>query len=353
MSDTSTTSTLIIGAGIAGMTCALKLTGPGNKVTVLDKGRRPSGRLATRVSRQGPVFDQGAQFLTARSVSFQQQVSAWQKAGVVALWDRRFVDLKPGAQPIDTVREAKRYVGTPKMASIVEHLCESAAANEHIDGPHFGVRVTRLDSGVAGWNATDEDGKHHGPFDRVVVTAPPPQARELLAEASPALAERLAEVELAPTWTVMLAFEETLGLNETFAGGFIEDSPLGILANQATKPGRPGTADVGECWTLHAAPAWSKAHIDDDKELVTAALLAAFGQLVSPLRGQPLPVPTYAAAHRWLYGHIVTPLSERWLFDTDTGLGFAGDACTMGSPANIERAWLSGLGLAEHLETFE
>ena len=336
------------------MTCALHLAAAGRRVTVLDKGRRPGGRLATRVSRQGPVFDQGAQFLTARSVTFQQQVAAWEEAGVVALWDQWLVDMKPGQDPVDTVRKAKRYVGTPRMASVVEHLCEAGEAHGLIDGPHFGVRVTRLDSGGdsgGGWNATDEEGKSHGPFERVVVTAPPPQARELLAEASPALAERLDEVELAPTWTVMLAFTESLGLDRLFGGGFIEDSPLGILANQATKPGRSSVSEIGECWTLHAALDWSQEHVDDDKEQVTAALTAAFGQLVSPLRGQPLPVPTYAASHRWLYGHVVTPLNERWLLDEDAGLGFAGDACTMGSPSNIERAWLSGLGLAEHLAT--
>ncbi|MEM7624311.1 MAG: FAD-dependent oxidoreductase [Planctomycetota bacterium] len=351
MSDRSqTTSTLVIGAGITGMTCALKLAASGIRVTVLDKGRRPGGRLATRVSRQGPVFDQGAQFLTARSVTFQQQVAEWCKAGVAALWDRRFVDMKPGQDPVDTVREAKRYVGSPKMASIVEHLCEQGAANDHVDGPHFGVRVTRLDSGVAGWIATDEQGKNHGPFGRVIVTAPAPQARELLAESSPALAEQLAEVETAPTWTTMLGFDASLNLDPAYGGAFVEDSPLAIVAGQATKPGRPDPAKHGECWTLHAALDWSQDHVDDDKDQVAAALTEAFGRLYRHLTNRELPVPSYTASHRWLYGHIVTPLNERWLFDADAGLGYAGDACTIGSPANIERAWLSGLGLAEHLE---
>ena len=44
---------------------------------------------------------------------------------------------------------------------------------------------------------------------------------------------------------------------------------------------------------------------------------------------------------------MVGPLADRWLLSDDTTLGYCGDACTQGSPANIERAWLSGLGLAE------
>ncbi|MEL7087805.1 MAG: FAD-dependent oxidoreductase, partial [Planctomycetota bacterium] len=255
MNDLSPARVLVIGAGVAGMTCARKRASAGQRVTVLDKGRRPGGRLATRVSREGPTFDQGAQFLTARSVSFQQQVAAWCEAGVVALWDKKFVDMKPGAEPTDTVRDAKRYVGVPKMASLVEHLCDTAALGDAIDGPHFETRVVRLESteisgsdsgggsgGGGRWNAIDEAGQTHGPFDRVVVAVPATQAHELLKDICPALAERLTEVETAPTWTAMLGFDTSLNLDPDYGGAFVENSPIGTVANQAGKPGRPAPA---------------------------------------------------------------------------------------------------------------
>ena len=340
MSDQNTI--LVIGAGLAGLTCARKLAEAGLSVTVLDKGRRPGGRLSTRSSRRGPVFDQGAQYLTARSVTFQQQVRAWVEAGVVAEWTGRFVDLKVGQRPTDTAREAQRYVGLPGMGSLIEHLAEPA---ERIDGPHYGVRVTRLIRGEAGWTAADDAGGEHGPFGRVVVAIPAPQARELLAEPAADVAARLAEVEAGPTWTLMLAFAESLALPESFVSAFVEGGALSSVSNNTAKPGRPGVSKSGECWAAHTSLEWSVAHLEDEPAEVAAMLTAAFSGVID----RPLPEPVYAAVHRWRYGHMVTPLADRWLLSDDGTVGYCGDGCTQGSPANIERAWLSGLGLAEQL----
>jgi len=344
MSDTL--PILIVGAGVAGMTAAHKLAGAGHRVVVLDKGRRPGGRMSTRVSRRGPVFDHGAQYLTAKSVTFEQELSGWIKAGAAAEWDGRIVDLQEGEAPTDTVRIAKRYVGTPGMGSIVKHLCDTSGS-PNIDGPRFGVRVTALQKTDAGWTAADEDGQTHGPFAKVVSAIPMPQAKELLAETSPALATQVGEARVAATWTLMLAFEKPLELWQPFAGAFVGKSisELSWIGNTSSKPGRPSVAEAGECWTIHAGPDWSDAHVEDAPESVAATLTAAFGRAI----GRTLPTPTYAATHRWRFAHAVEPLSDRWLVDESETLGVCGDACSNGSAANIERAWLSGLGLAEHM----
>ncbi|MEM6853642.1 MAG: FAD-dependent oxidoreductase [Planctomycetota bacterium] len=338
--------TLVVGAGIAGMAAARKLAEAGQRVVVLDKGRRPGGRMSTRVSRSGPVFDHGAQYLTARSVTFEQEVGRWIDAGVAAEWDGRFVDLHEGEAPTDTQRIAKRYVGTPGMASIVGHLGDTESIPE-IDGPHFGVRVTQLQKTDAGWTATDEDGKTHGPFAQVIVSIPAPQARELLADAAPDLANTLGDATVSATWTLMLAFEKPLELWQPFDAAFVEDpkNELSIVVNVSAKPGRPSVEEAGECWTIHGRSDWSQAHVEDSPESVAATLTAAFGRAI----GRTLPTPTYAAVHRWRYANVTDPLGERWLYDAELGLGVCGDACTAGSHTNIERAWLSALGLAEHM----
>lgn len=344
MSDTL--PILIVGAGIAGMTAAHKLADAGHHVVVLDKGRRPGGRMSTRVSRSGPVFDHGAQYLTARSVTFEQQVARWGELGVAAEWEGRFVDLLEGEAPTDTKRVARRYVGTPGMASIVGHLCDTANTDA-IDGPHFGVRVTQLQKIDAGWTATDEDGNTHGPFSQVVVTIPAPQARELLAGIAPELADTLGDAAVSATWTLMLAFEKPLELWQPFDAAFVEDArnELSIIANVSSKPGRPSVDEAGECWVAHGRSDWSQTHVEDSPDSVAATLTAAFSRAI----GRTLPTPTYAAVHRWRYANVVEPLGERWLFDADLGIGVCGDACTAGSHTNIERAWLSALGLAEHM----
>lgn len=352
MSDTL--PILIVGAGIAGMTAAHKLAQSGQRVVVLDKGRRPGGRMSTRVSRSGPVFDHGAQYLTARSVTFEQQVARWIELGVAAEWDGRIVDLKEGEAPTDTKRVARRYVGTPGMASIVGHLCDTESIDA-IDGPHFGVRVMQLQTTDAGWTATDEDGKAHGPFSQVILTIPAPQARELLAEPAPGstpgiapgMADTLGDATVSATWTLMLAFEKPLELWQPFDVAFVEDprNELSIIANISSKPGRPSVEEAGECWVAHGRSDWSQAHVEDKPDAVAATLTAAFSRAI----GRTLPTPTYASVHRWRYANVVEPLGERWLFDADLGIGVCGDACTAGSHTNIERAWLSALGLAEHI----
>jgi predicted NAD/FAD-dependent oxidoreductase len=205
--------------------------------------------------------------------------------------------------------------------------------------------VTGLSAEGGGWSAADEAGKSYGPFDRVVVAVPPPQARPLLGPHDPDLDEELATVQSRPTWTVMLAFDPSLPLEQDLAGAFVEDEAVQGIFHNSAKPGRPPLQETGDCWVVHGTLGWSQAHVEASAEAVVEQLSAGLGRTL----GLDLPKPTYAAAHRWLLGHVEGPLSTRWLQSTTAPLAYCGDACTQGSPANIERAWLSGLGLGEHL----
>ena len=59
----------VIGAGMAGITCARTLVQAGHQVTIFEKSRSTSGRMATRSSPFGS-FDHGAQYFTARDPRF-------------------------------------------------------------------------------------------------------------------------------------------------------------------------------------------------------------------------------------------------------------------------------------------
>lgn len=79
----------IIGAGIAGLSCAEMLQAAGHAVRVFDKGRGAGGRMATRrvPTPSGDVtFDHGAQYFTTRNPAFAAAVTDWQASGVVAPW---------------------------------------------------------------------------------------------------------------------------------------------------------------------------------------------------------------------------------------------------------------------------
>jgi len=53
----------VVGAGMAGITCARTLQQAGHQVTVFEKSRGLGGRMATRDSAFGS-FDHGAQYFT-------------------------------------------------------------------------------------------------------------------------------------------------------------------------------------------------------------------------------------------------------------------------------------------------
>lgn len=331
--------TLIIGAGVAGMTCANKLASAGQRVTVVDKGNRPGGRLSTRQSRTGVQFDHGAQYFTAKSVTFQQQVSAWQEAGIAHEWTGRIVDLKQG-QAVDTQRQAKRFVGTPGMAAVVQSMCN---AGEGVDGPYFDTRVEGLEKQDAGWAAVDATGRNLTGFNRVILATPATQANQILSASCPDLAAEIGEATMSACWSLMLAFATPVGTD--FDGAFVEDSPLSWIAKDSAKPGRDAVAAGVETWVLHASSSWSNTNVEATHDFVSANLVAAFTAAL----GRPIPAPRYASAHRWRYAHVTEPLRSRWLFDEDQQVGVCGDACSDGAMANIERAYLSGLALAEHL----
>ena len=67
--------TIVIGAGMAGLTAAAHLASSGHDVTVVEKGTVPGGRLASE-SSAGAVCDEGAEFFTACTEAFTAAVDA-------------------------------------------------------------------------------------------------------------------------------------------------------------------------------------------------------------------------------------------------------------------------------------
>lgn len=318
---------LVIGAGLAGLTCAAELRRAGFAVTTLDKARGAGGRASTR--RAGELrFDHGAQFFTAREPRFRQRIESWELAGSVARWREPLVRLRPGEAPQHT-SASERWVGLPKMSSLVKDLASA-------EGVEFGVRIQLLRREAAGWFAESEEGNSFGPFEQVVIATPAPQAAPLLAEVAPGLAARVAEVRVAPCWAALVEFREPLAVE--WAAAEVTGSPLSWIAHDSSKPGRL----PGQCWVLQASPAWSEAELESEPEQVAQALLEALREVL----GRALPGTGYLAAHRWRYARTLQPLGEASLFDPKLGIGVCGDGCL---GPRLEDAFLSGLNLGERI----
>jgi predicted NAD/FAD-dependent oxidoreductase len=316
----------VIGAGLAGLSCARALKARGATIRLFDKGRAAGGRLATRrAEAEGRAlqFDHGAQYLTARTEGF---------AALLA---------EAGAAPWG---EPGRFVGTPGMSALPRALAAGLdlATARHvtaIEGRPGAWRLRHLDASLVrpGRPLPAAEPEEEGPFDALAVTLPPAQAAPLIAPHASGWPGRLAAVRLAPCWTVMAAFAAPLPLPDGLRPP--EGGTIGWAARDSSKPGRPlGT----ECWVVQAGPDWSRAHLEETPEAVVPALLAALGALA----GADLPAPIHAAAHRWRYSLVQAPLGEPCLADPDLRLGLAGDWCLAG---RAEAAFESGTALAAAL----
>lgn len=320
----------IIGTGVSGAVCAQQLRRAGREVVVFDKGRGPGGRASTRQAPTGTQFDHGAQYFTAKSNAFQQQVDDWVERGVVAAWDGRFADVARGSASPKIGESPVRYVGTPKMNAIVKDLASEGEFR-------YGVRLEAITGEPGDWALAGAAGEELGRFEAVVVSAPAPQAADLLRESAPAIAAQAAAVPMSGCWAVLTAFHEPLPL--AFDGAYITGSPLSWAARDSSKPGRESAP---ETWTLHGSPEWSEAHIDDDPMGLASQLLSAFFEATG---AEPVS-PREAWAHRWRFALPPAPLDGAFLFDPALGLGACGDWC--GGP-RVEGAWLSGRAIAERL----
>ncbi|MEM7049858.1 MAG: FAD-dependent oxidoreductase [Acidobacteriota bacterium] len=320
---------LVVGAGIAGLAAARTLHDHGHRVTVLDKGRGPGGRMSTR--RRGELrFDHGAQYFTARDRRFRRWVETWFEDDLVAPWSGRLVTLEADADAEPQPKTAaRRWIAVPGMNALCRHLAEDLEV-------HFERRVATLERRGDRWLPRDASGGEMGEFDAAIVTAPAPQTAELLAVVAPTLAAAVEGAEMAPCWAAMATFESPLEL--PFDAAFVQGSPLAWLADNGSKAKRP----AGQSWVLHGSPEWSQRHLEGDPEAVAEALVDAFWQAV----GGSAVASTHLVAHRWRYARTVTPVGQACLFDPDLRLAAAGDWC-LGE--RVEQAFLSGCAAAGRL----
>jgi len=323
---TANQSIAIVGAGIAGLSCARQLHDNGFRVRVFDKGRGVGGRVSVRRTERGAVFDHGAQYFTVQDAAMAAQVEHWNAAGVVAPWEGRIGSLAAG-QWTPTKSQIIRFVGVPGMSAIAKHL----ATDLDVVLQCLGTSVVR-DGSV--WRLTGEDERDLGAFDVVILSAPASQSAALVGEFAD-FAARIRTAETAPCWAVMLAFDDPLDV--PWDAAFMDDSPLSWIARNTSKPGRPPSPD---CWVLHASASWSTQHLEDSRDSVTAELIASFWDALGLAPRQH----ALASAHRWRFALPTAPLEQRCLFDAPIRLGACGDWC--GGP-RIEGAFLSGLALAE------
>ena len=339
----------VIGAGIAGITCARTLAQAGHRVRVFEKSAGAGGRMATRDSPFGS-FDHGVQYFTVRDPRFELALQT--VPGLCKPWSANTVRVLDEHGRVATAglpANEAHWVPTPGMNALARHWAQPLLDQGWVE---LETRVTRIEHDpqhTRRWRlhtvGPDTENGHRrqvfAGFDAVLLAVPAWQARELLqnSEIAGHLVQRIDTVHVAPCWTLMLAFPQAMQptfstLGPQWNAARSTHHRIAWLARESSKPGR----EPVERWTVQASASWSREHFQDDPLRVEAKLLKAFSE-VTGIRAEP----AHAVTHRWAYAKTEQPLGKSHLWEARTGIGACGDWCI---GHRVEDAFVSGLELA-------
>ncbi len=332
--------TIIVGAGMAGLSAAAHLRAAGQRVTIVDKGRRHGGRMATR-RVDDAVFDTGVLDFAALGPKFRAALEIWQGVGA--------------AVPTSQDGSPPRWRGRPTMRSLPTAMGDTVTA-EHAPGFPAGSApaILRLATTVTGlvtqngrWHVTIScDGETRDlSADALMITAPAPQTLALL-RTSEALAgddtlERLAAVTYIPSFSVLARPTDATTPSDGIGTMDLSGQAAGGLAriHENTRTG----ASPAVAFTLQATEDFSAANLDGDRA-AAAALLAAEA---AALTGIDLDV---AYVHGWRFAQARAGVDLPALRDDAAGAPLVlagesfearGDVPDGVRPEGVERAFLS------------
>lgn len=294
----------IVGAGLAGLSCARVARRAGCYVEVFEQDRVVGGRMAT--ARLGIVpFDHGAQYLTARGDRFKAYLNELVASGYLTRWKPRGNTGEEGEGQM-----LPWFVGTPGMSSVVRPLAESVRM-------HYGRRVHTLERQDGAWHLWFDDQTKAGPFAAVVVAVPAPEAQLLLGRLT-SISEALSRVRMQPCWALMVRLDEkVLPEQDVFSD---MSQIIRWVSRNNSKPGRGRT---GEHVVVHAGQDWTRQTEDAEPEAVAEELWAEVSHVLSlpPVR------PVQMVAHLWRYSLVDNALGETFIFSREHMVGVAGDWC--------------------------
>ncbi|MEG4520967.1 MULTISPECIES: FAD-dependent oxidoreductase [unclassified Microcoleus] len=332
----------VIGAGMAGLSCAQRLRQAGYSVAVVEKSRGAGGRVATR-RVQGTRADHGARYLEPQGDAVQGLIEALVDRDILKLWTDTVCEFRQGKL---SAIPSSCYVAPAGMNAIGKYLAEDLEI-------WFGHRVQAISTtDNQMWQLSLEvtDDNLQTPQEliakAVVVAIPAPQALMFLNSEigfQPDFLDKLRSVEYDPCITVMAGYpvakqQDLSNLNPQWKSvSFPDNSDLawvGLDSSKRLDPQQP-------VFVVHSSANFAERYLEAaDLETVGQELLSRASEDLIPW----LKEPEWLQVHRWRYAFCRNPLAVSCL---PTGgnlpLVCAGDLCEKGQ---IEGALRSGLAAA-------
>ena len=327
----------VVGAGIAGLSAARKLTNAGLEVLVLDKSRGVSGRAATR-RWAGHRVDHGAQFFSVRSREFEEEVDRLLSRKVCFRWSKGFHRFDgQSLQPPDSACAHPRYACAEGMSALGKAIAEQVAVRCE-------TKVERASRHAGCWQLTPLNGETVR-ARTLILGCPAPQARALLdddlARDERGFTESLESIGYAPSLCVVGLY----GVDEPeWKGVQLADDPvLAWIGNDSSKRA-PGDSPSPLVLVYHASADFSAKYIQSSLEEAADKILARAGAVL----GAWAAAPVERFVHRWRYAFVSTGFTQTGFLKSgaEPTLYAVGDAF---KGARIEGAYLSGLEAANDI----
>jgi predicted NAD/FAD-dependent oxidoreductase len=316
----------VVGAGLAGLAAARRLTEGGVRVVVYEKSRGVGGRLAAR-RLEGTVVDHGAPALDApEGTALAALADAVDRDGLLALDGPRRGDDPPDA-PM-----ARPLAHPDGLTRLAKHAAQGVEVVR-------GVRVATLRPAGGGLELGDEQGNGLGGVDAVVVSAPAPQAADLL-ERSPEPPARVAALRELAYHPAVMAVLGVPGEPPAWWLARPADGPVAAVSVETAK-GRPPVDGVVP-YVVRLTPEVSAATLDAASDDEVADLAAA---ALGDLLGRPAGY-TWRQVKRWRYATVAARADWDALNPPGTRVVLCGDAV---SPPGMAAVYDSGVRAAERV----
>ncbi len=262
----------IIGAGMAGATCARSLADAGLQVRLFDESRGVGGRMATRRVEWSTAdgvehrsrFDHGAPGFSAHSPGFARFAGQAHRDGLLERW-------LPATAPGSYVPlgDPALWVPVPDMPALCRGLLSGLPVQTDCS-----VRALLREPG--GWRVEVTGPAVAAGFNAVVVAVPQPQAAPLLRPHQADWAHRAQALSMLPGWTLMGVTDE---LRPAPAWGLAwpTSGPLSWIVRNDAKPGRERVAGLAH-WVVHATASSSQTQLESPPADVLARLQEALAR---------------------------------------------------------------------------
>lgn len=339
----------IIGAGLAGLTCAQQLNQAGYRVVVLEKSRGVGGRIATR-RIQETLADHGVPGLQPQGRLVGQLIERLSDRGILQRWIDSVEPLPSVTSVTQSAAPLPLYTAPSGMTAVAKFLATDLEIwfNHQVDA------IAPMQEHC--WHLTvagAQETPHPLTARAVVVAIPAPQALMLLtplAETDLPLPsgffQSLRSVEYNPCLSAIAAYscfeaQGSLPLATQKACTFANDSHLAWIGLDSSKRPNPQTT----IFVLHSTAEFAKPYLDvNDLNPAGRQLLSRAAQLLSP----ELDTPDWFQVHRWRYAFPHQPFNQDCLnAGTSVPLICCGDWC---GGNLIESAMNSGLAVADQIK---